>query len=107
MVTAKECQPPDPLPRWAAAPSGDLGLPGLTNRSECGRLEAGFHWESGTLSWLARRVGSHSVGKHGAWLLTETREEQVNRHTSWTGSQQTPPTALTSHTPPGEEALPR
>jgi AcrR family transcriptional regulator len=55
---------------------------------------------------MARRFGSHSFGKHGAQLLTENREEQVNRHTSWTGSQPTPPTAVTSHAP-GEEALSR
>ena len=107
MVTAKEREPPDRYPRWVAAPSGDFGLPGLTNRSECGRLEAGFHWGSGTLSWMARRVGGDSFGKHGAWLLNQTREEKVNRHTSWTGSQPTPPTAVTSHMPLGEEALPR
>lgn len=45
-----------------------------------------------------RRIGSRSIGKHGAWLLTQNREEQITRQGSWTGPQRTPPNAVTSRT---------
>jgi hypothetical protein len=52
-------------------------------------------------------VGNHSIGGHGAGRRTETHKEQVNRQESWTGSQRTPPNAVTSHTRPrGERPVP-
>src|SRR6266516_3483457 len=41
---------------WPPVPSGGLAPPERSSRSECASRQAGFHWGSGSQSWLAREV---------------------------------------------------
>ena len=91
-LKAQERERSGSLNHMLTSPSGVLARSGMRNRCERASRQAGFHWGLGSQSWLTRGGSNPSIGRHGAWLLTETREKQVTRQGSWTGSQRTPPT---------------
>jgi TetR/AcrR family transcriptional repressor of mexCD-oprJ operon len=95
------------LNHMLTSPAGVLARSGMRNRYERASRQAGVHWGLGSQSWLTRGVSDRSIARRGAWLVTETREEPTNRQGSRTGSQRTPPNALTSHTAPGNKPVPR
>ncbi len=96
---------PDPSDQMATSPIGVLAVPDRSSRGECASRRAGFHWGSGSQSWLAR--GSATAARQARRLAPHgDPEEQIKRRGSWTGSQRTPPNAVSSRTPGGYSPSP-